>query len=117
MSDNMSSSNKNSAYKSNTNKNSNNANQSNTGQSNTNQSNSSLDIQIARLAYIGAAIATLGDGISAVAAGLALESLERANLVTIASVRNQYDESSQLNMQQQLDYFINELLEIKKTLH
>lgn len=38
----------------------------------------SEEIKIARLAYIGASIATLGDGLSAIAAGLALHALEIA---------------------------------------
>ena len=43
-----------------------------------NQDNDSMDIYIAKLAYIGTAISTLGDGIQTIAAGLALESLQNA---------------------------------------
>jgi len=67
------------------------------------------DIEIARLAFIGASIATLGDGISALAAGLVLEALEQDNQVQNNS-RNAPDESS---IQIQIDYFIDELIKIR----
>ena len=44
-----------------------------------NQPSDSTDIQIARLAFIAATITTLGDGLAALAAGLALQELEKSN--------------------------------------
>lgn len=67
------------------------------------------DIEIAKLAFIGGSIATLGDGIAAYAAGLALDALKQdyqtkknSRTATIKSTKNQ------------LDYFINELIKIRK---
>jgi len=66
------------------------------------------DIEIAKLAFIGGSIATLGDGIAALAAGLALEALKQdyktkknSRTASIKSTKNQ------------LDYFINELVKIR----
>lgn len=79
---------------------------------NLDQSSDSQAIQIARLSFIGASIVTLGDGISAIAAGLALEALENSS--------NQNSQNSDINskqsedMQKQMDYLINELKHIKK---
>lgn len=75
------------------------------------QSPDSQEIQIARLAFIGASIATLGDGIAAIAAGLALEALENSS-----NQGTQKSDSSpqSKDMQKQLDYLINELKQIKK---
>lgn len=42
-----------------------------------NQSPESLDLYVAKLTFIGASIATLGDGLQALAAGIALEALEK----------------------------------------
>ena len=70
------------------------------------------DIQIARLAFIGASIATLGDGISAIAAGLAVEALEKASGQSSPNPEEQSNRSSK--MQQEIDYIISELKQIKK---
>lgn len=78
----------------------------------TNQTSDSRDIEIAKLAFIGASIAALGDGLAAVAAGLALEELEKANKQNFQS---QNDQSKQTEgMQKQIDYLINELKQLKK---
>jgi hypothetical protein len=77
-------------------------------------SNDSQDIQIARLAFIGASIATLGDAIAAVAAGLALEALEKSSNQNPGSSDEQSKHSAK--MQQEIDYIINELKQIKKTM-
>ena len=78
----------------------------------TNQTSDSRDVLIAKLAFIGASISTLGDGLQAVAAGLALEELQKANN---QSSQNQNDQSKQTEgMQKQIDYLINELKQIKK---
>lgn len=68
------------------------------------------EIEIARLEFIGLSLATLGDGITALAAGLTLESLENEY-----RAQNQGRQSGQVETtQKQLDYFINELIQIKK---
>ncbi|MFJ7738352.1 translation initiation factor 2 [Lysinibacillus sp. NPDC097287] len=79
---------------------------------NSNQSADSQDIQIARLAFIGTAISTLGDGIQMVAAGLALEALEKSSN---QGAQNSNEQSKQTeNMERQIDYLINELQQIKR---
>ena len=80
-----------------------------------NQNNDSMDIYIAKLAYIGTAISTLGDGIQTIAAGLALEALQNAN--NDSSPTNNGDQTAKVdNMQKQIDYLIAELKQIKKML-
>ena len=79
-----------------------------------NQPSDSADIQIARLAFIAATITTLGDGLAALAAGLALQELEKSNN---QSTQPQYDQSKQMDStQKQIDYLIKELKQIKKML-
>lgn len=76
------------------------------------QSSDSMNIQIARLAFIGASIVTLGDGISAIAAGLALEALEKSNNQDSQNTDTQLAQSK--DIQKQMDYLINELKHIKR---
>lgn len=77
-----------------------------------NQPSDSIDIYIAKLAFIGATIVTLGDGLSALAAGLALQELEKSNN---QSSQSQYDQLKQSeSTQKQIDYLIKELKHIKK---
>ncbi|MFC9540142.1 translation initiation factor 2 [Lysinibacillus sp. NPDC056959] len=76
-----------------------------------NQSTDSLDIFAAKLTYIGASISTLGDGIQAVAAGLALEALQNSKN---DNTNDQVKQSA--NMKEQIDYLISELQQIKKIL-
>ena len=76
------------------------------------QSSDSMNIQIARLAFIGASIVTLGDGISAIAAGLALEALEKSNNQESQNTDTQLAQSK--DIQKQMDYLINELKHIKR---
>ncbi|WP_342534673.1 translation initiation factor 2 [Lysinibacillus sp. FSL K6-0057] len=79
------------------------------------QNNDSMDIYIAKLAYIGTAISTLGDGIQTIAAGLALESLQNAK--NDSSPTNNGDQTAKVDhMQMQIDYLIAELKQIKKML-
>jgi NhaP-type Na+/H+ or K+/H+ antiporter len=66
------------------------------------------DIEIAKLAFIGASIATLGDGIAALAAGLALDALEQDY-----KTKNNSRNASNKSTKNQLDYFINELIKIR----
>jgi len=64
------------------------------------------------LAYVGAAISTLGDGISTIAAGLALDALRNSNA---QNSQNDAKQSLQKdNMQKQIDHLIYELKQIKK---
>ncbi|WP_249645692.1 MULTISPECIES: translation initiation factor 2 [unclassified Lysinibacillus] len=80
-----------------------------------NQNNDSMDIYIAKLAYIGTAISTLGDGIQTIAAGLALEALQNAK--NDSSPTNNGDQTAKVdNMQKRIDYLIAELKQIKKML-
>ena len=80
-----------------------------------NQPSDSLDLYVAKLAFIGASIATLGDGLSAVAAGIALEALEKKEQSNNKSPQNQNGQSKQLEkMQKQIDDLINELNQVKK---
>ncbi|WP_240941148.1 translation initiation factor 2 [Paenibacillus sp. HB172176] len=68
------------------------------------------EIQIARLAFIGATIATIGDGLAALAAGLALEDLENP-----INQRSQHTHHHQLlTAQRNLDYYIGELIKARK---
>ncbi|WP_138751635.1 translation initiation factor 2 [Paenibacillus sinopodophylli] len=67
------------------------------------------EIEIAKLAFIGASIATLGDGIAALAAGLELESLEKNYQIQSNSRQTPGVDSTKI----QLDYFINELVQIR----
>lgn len=70
------------------------------------------DIQIARLSFIGATIATLGDGLSAIAAGLALNALENPDGASTQSMDAQFMQSQ--DVQKQIDYLIHELKQIKR---
>lgn len=79
---------------------------------NARQSSDSLDIQIARLAFIGSTITTLGDGITAIAAGLALEALENSSNQNSQNIDKQSKQSD--TMQKQIDYIINELEQTKR---
>ncbi|WP_139998032.1 translation initiation factor 2 [Paenibacillus paridis] len=66
------------------------------------------DIEIARLAFIAASIVTIGDGIATLAAGLTLESLEQDY-----KMKNNSRQVINVSTKNQLDYFINELVEIR----
>lgn len=79
---------------------------------NSNTSPDSQEIQIARLTFIGASIITLGDGIAAIAAGLALDALEKESNQNVGHSNEQSKRSSK--MQQEIDYIINELKQIKR---
>ncbi|WP_413367237.1 translation initiation factor 2 [Lysinibacillus sp. 3P01SB] len=75
-------------------------------------SSDSLEIQIARLEFIGASIVTLGDAIETIAAGLALDALLRSSNQNSANSDEQSKHSSK--MQREIDYIINELKEVKR---
>lgn len=77
-----------------------------------NQPSDSIDIYIAKLGFIAATIVTLGDGLAALAAGLALQELEKSSN---QSSESQYNQSKQFDStQKQIDYLIKELKHIKK---
>lgn len=69
------------------------------------------DIEIAQLAFIGGSLAALGDGIAALAAGMALDALKQ-DYIAKKNTRNVSIKSTK----SQLDYFINELVKIRKTI-
>ncbi|WP_201007775.1 translation initiation factor 2 [Paenibacillus glycanilyticus] len=71
-----------------------------------------MDLIAARLGYIGAIIATIGDGVAAIAAGIALRKLEEASLAESRSEVDQFRQTE--NIQQQVDFYINELIQIRK---
>jgi gas vesicle protein len=86
----------------------------NKDQNNLKKGSDSPEIFSAKLAFIGASISTLGDGLQAVAAGIALDLLQRANN---ESSQNQNEQSQyQEKMQKEIDDLINELKQIKKTM-
>ena len=70
------------------------------------------EIQIARIAFIGATIATIGDGISAFAAALTLDTLESPEQNTRSS---NYNNINIEETQAQIDYYINELIQIRNS--
>ena len=72
----------------------------------------SQDIMIARLAFIGASITTLGDGIATIAAALALEALEKSSTEDNQNANKPSQQAE--SMQKQIDYIISELKQIKK---
>ncbi|MCR2808044.1 translation initiation factor 2 [Paenibacillus soyae] len=70
------------------------------------------EIELARLELIGLSLAALGDGIAALAAAIALEALEN-------EYRTPYPVREALQLettQQQLDYYIHQLVQIKQKL-
>lgn len=69
------------------------------------------DIEVARLAFIGASIVTLGDGIAALATWLALNALEH----DYANSNNRHDVDTE-SAKVQLEHYINELIQIQKIL-
>lgn len=74
-------------------------------------SSDSLDLYAAKLAVVGAAVTVLGDGIVLLAANLALEALEQSNNGTS---NNSTQSKDSKNTEQQIDYLISELKQIKK---
>ena len=79
-----------------------------------NQPPESLDLYVAKLTFIGASIATLGDGLQALAAGIALEALEKEKSNNKSSQNHNGNSKQSEATQKQLDYLINELNQIKK---
>ena len=86
----------------------------NKNQNNFNQAFDSPEIYAAKLAFIGASISTLGDGLQAVAAGISLELLQKANNKSSQdqNVQSNYQEETQ----RQIDTLINELKKVKKAM-
>lgn len=75
----------------------------------------SFDIQIARLIYIGSTISTLGGGLQTLAAGLALNALEKSSSQSSQSSQSQNEQSKHPeDLQMQIDSIIKELKQIKK---
>ncbi len=81
------------------------------------QEASAKEIHIARLAFIGASITTLGDGIAAAAAKMALDDLELSNNNNNNDNNNNRRSQSHIHsmrhletIQCQMDYYIHELI-------
>lgn len=71
----------------------------------------SREIQIARIAFIGATIAAIGDGIAAYAAALTLDLLENPEIDTRSSQNINLEAT-----QAQIDHYINELVQIRNSI-
>ncbi|MFD0587985.1 translation initiation factor 2 [Paenibacillus sp. GCM10027627] len=70
------------------------------------------DIHIARISFIGVSIVTIGDGISTLAAGLALEALEHD--FEQRSHRPPRDLNQFAMAKKNLDHYIHELIQFRK---
>ena len=79
-----------------------------------NQSPESLDLYVAKRTFIGASIATLGDGLQALAAGIALEALEKEKSNNKSSQNHNGHSKQSEETEKQIDYLINELNQVKK---
>ncbi|SFT09362.1 hypothetical protein [Paenibacillus sp. BC26] len=78
---------------------------------NSNELIKAREIQIAKIEFIAASITAIGDGLSVIAAGLALEALENP---IDQMPKQQSSRSKQLDsIQYNLDYYINELIQIR----
>lgn len=73
------------------------------------QHSDSQDVLIAKIPFIGSSITTLGEVIMTIAAGLAVDVLEKSS-----NKGSQSLDAQSKSMQKQLDYIINELKQIKK---
>lgn len=83
---------------------------------NSNSNHTVLEIQAAKLAFLGASITTLGDGLTAISAAIALELLEKptsSNSNSNSNSRSQNHTNSLETTQQQIDAYINELIKIR----
>ncbi|WP_132306551.1 translation initiation factor 2 [Paenibacillus sp. BK033] len=79
---------------------------------NSDQSSDSTEIYAAKLAYIGATISTIGDGLQAISAGIALEILEKSK--NQDSQNQQIQSKDSENLQKQIDYLMKELNKFKR---
>ncbi|WOV87870.1 translation initiation factor 2 [Sporosarcina oncorhynchi] len=78
----------------------------------TSQNTESPEIYAARLALIGSALSTLGDGLQAIAAGIALQELEKSKQAseTPQNPSSELDQTSELEkMQKQIDRLANKI--------
>lgn len=73
-----------------------------------NTNSDSLDLYIAKLAVAGAAVTVLGDSLALLAASLALQSLQQSS--------NAPPNPMPQNSDEQIDYLIRELKQIKRML-
>jgi type 1 fimbria pilin len=76
------------------------------------QSTGTQEIDAAKLALIGAALATLGDALQTISAGLALEVLENQKNQTMPDQTDQLKKIED-RMQKQIDHLTNELSKLK----
>ena len=72
----------------------------------------SLELIAARLAYVAAAIVTLGDFIATIAAGIALKLVEQSESEDSSTIDAMDEDIRQMN--KQMDYLIRELRQLKK---
>lgn len=72
----------------------------------------SLELIAARLAYVGAAIVTLGDLLATIAAGIALKLVEQSENDDASTIDATEEDIRQMN--KQMDYLIRELRQLKK---
>ncbi len=83
-------------------------------QNNSNQIPQSSENEAAQLAFIGALISTLGDGISTIAAALALQEAQQAQQSQNNNNNNNSDEIRK--MQKQIDVLSKEMKHLKRML-
>lgn len=80
--------------------------------SNNDKNTPSLELIAARIAYVGGAITTLGDFLTAIAAGIALKLVEQSESDSQATIDATEEDLRQMN--KQMDSLIRELRQIKK---
>lgn len=79
------------------------------------KSTANLELVAARFVYAAAAVSTLGDLLEMIAAGITVQILEqKANQAGAAALGTAIQEEDVLQMNQQIDYLINELGEIRQ---
>ncbi|GKV56383.1 hypothetical protein NCCP2222_23300 [Sporosarcina sp. NCCP-2222] len=77
------------------------------------------EVLIAKLAFIGSLLATIGDGITTISAAMALENLANSNAKSSGNGNSSGNDSNRGNdlekMQQQLDALTKEMAQMKRS--